>query len=54
MTEQDKSFDATKRKANIASETSEEKKIEQIAEEAAEKATNTEKRYDSEHTIFSN
>lgn len=37
-----------------ASKIAAEQKIERVADKAAGKAANTEKRYDQDHTIFSN
>jgi hypothetical protein len=51
MAEQFENPEATKLKDETVSETSAEKRIERVAEKAAARAANTEKKYDGEHTI---
>jgi hypothetical protein len=53
MSEQFGNQKATKLKVKTVSETKTEKKINQMAEDAAEKAVKTEKNYDKDHNIFS-
>ena len=45
--------EATKTEGTIISDAPAEQKIERVADEAAEKSTKTEQRYDKDHNIFS-
>jgi hypothetical protein len=54
MSKQFENPEAEKLEDKTISEASEQERIEHVAENAAEKASKTEKRYDGEHTIFSN
>ena len=51
MPEQFENPEATKLEDETVSDVSAQKRIEQVAEKAAERAANTEKKYDAEHTI---
>jgi len=55
MTKQTVNIEVTKpeHEPKIVSETESEKRIDQIAEEVAEKGAHTEQNYDKEHQIFS-
>lgn len=53
MPEQFENPEATKLEDKTISDASAEKRIDRIAEKAAEKASKTEQRYDKEHDIFS-
>ena len=46
--------EATKLEDETAAKKSADEKIQHVAEEAARKATKTEKEYDKDHTIFTN
>jgi len=54
MPEQFENPEATKVEDETVSEASAEKRIEHVAEKAAKRASDSEKKYDGEHTIFSN
>jgi hypothetical protein len=54
MPEQFENPETTKLEDETVSEASAEKRIERVAEKAAARAADTEKKYDGEHTIFSN
>jgi hypothetical protein len=54
MPEQVENPEATKLEDETVSDESAEKRIERIAEKAAEKSTKTVHNYDKDHTIFSN
>jgi len=51
MPEQFENQEATKLEDETASDATAEKRIERVAEKAAARAANTEKKYDGEHTI---
>jgi hypothetical protein len=51
MAEQFENPEATKVEAETVSKVSAQKRIDRVAEKAAEGAANTEKKYDGEHTI---
>jgi hypothetical protein len=53
MAEQFENANATKLEDETESDSLPQKKLDHIAEKAAEKASKTEQRYDEEHTIFS-
>jgi hypothetical protein len=53
MPEQFENPEVTKVEEETASDASGEKRIERVAEKAAEKATKTERQYDKSHPIFS-
>jgi hypothetical protein len=53
MPEQFEHSEATKQEDEAISEAAAEKRIERVADKAAEKSTKTEQRYDSDHNIFS-
>jgi|HubBroStandDraft_1064217.scaffolds.fasta_scaffold65440_2 hypothetical protein len=53
MTGQFENKEATKLEDETISEATAEKRIEHVAERAAEKSTQTEHRYDRDHEIFS-
>ena len=53
MPEQFENQEATKLEDATVSDTTEEKRIDRVAEKAAEKPAKTEQRYDEDHTIFS-
>lgn len=53
MPEQFENPEATKLEDKTVSDASGEKRIERVAEKAAEKASKTEQRYDKDHNIFS-
>lgn len=53
MQKQFENPEAKKLEDEAVSDTSAEKRIERVAEKAAEQASKTENRYDSEHTIVS-
>jgi hypothetical protein len=53
MPEQFENSEATKLEDETISDATAEKRIERVAEKAAEKSTKTEQRYDSDHKIFS-
>jgi len=53
MPEQIKNSEATKLEDQAISDVSAEKKIERVAENAAEKASKTENDYDKDHSLFS-
>ncbi len=53
MPEQFENPDATKLEDETVSDESAEKRIDRVAEKAAEKASNTVHNYDKEHTIIS-
>jgi hypothetical protein len=54
MPEQFENPEAKKLKDETVSDATAKKKIDRVAEEAAEKASHTVKSYDKDHTIFSN
>jgi hypothetical protein len=54
MPEQFENPEATKLEDETVSDASAEKRIERVAEKAAEKSSKTEKNFDKQHTIFSN
>jgi hypothetical protein len=54
MSEQFENPQATKLENETVSDPTAEKKIERVAEKAAEKSTKTVQSYDKDHTIFSN
>lgn len=54
MTEQFENSEATKREDETITDATAEKRIERVADKAAEKSSKTEQRYDSDHNIFSN
>jgi hypothetical protein len=51
--EQFKNAEATKLEDETISDATAEKRIERVADKAAEKSTKTQQRYDSDHSIFS-
>jgi hypothetical protein len=53
MRQQFENSEATKLEDEKLSDVTSEKRIERVADEAAEKSTKTEQRYDSDHNIFS-
>ncbi len=53
MPEQFENLEATKLGDETISDSSAEKRVEHIAEKAAEKASKTENNYDKDHAIFS-
>ncbi len=53
MTKESENSDAVKTEETTTSDALAEKRIERVADEAAEKSTKTEQRYDSDHNIFS-
>jgi hypothetical protein len=53
MPEQIKNPEVTKTEDEAISNAAAKKRIEHVAEEAAEKASHTEQRYDQDHQIFS-
>ena len=53
MPEQFENSEATKLEDETVSDASAEKRIERVADKAAEKSTKTEQRYDRDHSIFS-
>jgi hypothetical protein len=53
MPKQFENPEAERLENEIVSDTTEEKRIERVAQKAAEQASQTEKRYDSDHTIIS-
>lgn len=53
MPKQFENSEATKLEDEMVSDASAEKKIEHIAEKAAEKASKTENKYDKDHSLFS-
>jgi hypothetical protein len=53
MPEQFENSEATKLEGETISDATAEKRIERVAEIAAEKPTKTEQRYDKDHNIFS-
>ena len=53
MSEQFENTEATKLKDETISDATAEKRIERVADKAAEKSSQTEQRYDSDHNIFS-
>jgi hypothetical protein len=53
MSEQFKKSEATKLENQKISDASAEKRVEDIAEKAAEKASKTENNYDKDHSLFS-
>jgi hypothetical protein len=53
MPEQFENTDATKLENETVSEASAEKRIERVADKAAEQSAKTEQRYDRDHSIFS-
>ncbi len=53
MAEQFEHKETTKLQEETVSETTAEKRIELVTEEAAEKSSKTEQRYDRDHSIFS-
>jgi hypothetical protein len=53
MSEQFENSEATKLEDETISDITAEKKIERVAEKAAEQSTKTEQRYDSDHNVFS-
>jgi hypothetical protein len=53
MPEQFENQEATKLEDETISDASPQKRIEHVAEEAAEKSTKTEQHYDTDHSIFS-
>jgi hypothetical protein len=54
MSNQFENPEATKLEDQTISDVTAEKRIERVAEKAAEQGSKTEKKYDGEHTIFSN
>ena len=53
MPEQFENSETTKLEDETISDATAEKRIEHVADKAAEKSSKTEKRYDSDHSIFS-
>lgn len=53
MSEQFENTEATKLEDETISDATAEKRIERVADKAAEKSSQTEQRYDSDHNIFS-
>ena len=53
MPEQFENSEATKLEDETVSDATAEKRIERVADKAAEKSTKTEQRYDRDHNIFS-
>ena len=53
MPEQFENSEATKPEDETISDATAEKRIERVADKAAEKSTKTEQRYDRDHSIFS-
>ncbi len=52
MTEQFENLGATKLEDETVSDASAEKRVEHVAEKAAEKASKTENNYDKDHSLF--
>lgn len=53
MPEQFENSEATKLEDETISDATAEKRIERVADKAAEKSTKTEQRYDTDHNMFS-
>jgi len=53
MTKQLENTEVTKTEDETVSETAAQRRIDHVAEEMAEKSSRTEKKYDTDHTIFS-
>jgi hypothetical protein len=53
MPEQFENSEAKKQEDKTISDATAEKRVERVADKAAEKSTKTEQRYDADHNIFS-
>ncbi len=53
MTKELENLEVTKRENEAASDVAEQKRIDNVAEETAEKSSRTEQKYDKNHNIFS-